>query len=190
MKSLTLSCPQPVRPSLPCETHTFNRSHPMPHRLIAVLDSLFILLGLGIVAPPGLVLAEEAASGEISQLRVLALPFMGAACTMIPMIIFRLRREPINILVGRGMMALFFGAVLNVAASVFIPSWSASLTHPIILFFGGGLSSIFSFAVIHGVVKLLEIKENRYAEKILDAVEHHLPHSDENHTHPHKSDEH
>jgi hypothetical protein len=181
MKSLNLSCPETVR-SQACHSSSPHTSPPMPHRFIAVIDSLMIFLGLSIIAPGGMVLAEEAASGEITELRVLALPLMGAACTMIPMIIFRLRREPMNILVGRGMMALFFGAVLNVAASLLLPQTAAVLTHPIMLFFGGGVASIVSFAVIHGVVRLLEIREHRYAQKILDAAERHLP----NHPHDHE----
>lgn len=146
----------------------------MPHRIIAFVDSLLILLMASIVAPGAALMTQEEATGRVSELRSLLIPFMGAMCTLVPLVLWRIRKEPANILLGKGFMALFFGSVTNLGCNVVFPSLVV-LLHPVILFAGGGVSGIICFALIYAVYNALDKRATRLGEDLVDAVEDHFP---------------
>lgn len=144
----------------------------MPHRLIPFIDWLMFGLATFISAVSSLVvIAEEKRTGDISELRLLMIPMAGAAVMTALLVMFKIRKETINVIMARGGFALFFGSVTNIVISIFIPVGAKILLHPVILLVGGAVSAIFFYIVSLAFVKKVYQKSDYYADALVEKIE-------------------
>lgn len=144
----------------------------MPHRLIPIIDWLMFGLATFISAVSSLVvIAEEKITGDISELRLLMIPMAGAAVMTALLVMFKIRKETINVIMARGGFALFFGSVTNIVISIFIPVGAKILLHPVILLVGGAVSAIFFYIVSLAFVKKVYQKSDYYADALVEKIE-------------------
>lgn len=144
----------------------------MPHRIFPLID--WLMFGLATIVSSiasFVIIAEERITGDISELRLLMIPMAGAAVMTALLVMFKIRKEPVNVIMARGGFALFFGGVTNIVISIFIPVGAKILLHPVILLVGGAVSAIFFYIVSLAFVKKVYQKSDYYADALVEKIE-------------------
>ncbi len=119
-----------------------------PH-FSSVLDSCIIVATAAITAASTLVLTttEAAHPAQLAELYLLLLPFLGALVLSGGMIMLNPNPEARRIVIGRSIIALFFGVTLPQIVGMFHPSLAALSLKPIVLILIGGLSAALAYVM-------------------------------------------
>lgn len=144
----------------------------MPHRFLEVCDSIIIGVITTCAAIATRILAVESATGQVDELRILMVPMIGSLIATGGMMIFQLGKETRNVVIGRAMLALFFGTAFIPVMAVIFPSMAELLNRPLILLVGGALMSMVFYALAYPFSRGLFNRSDNIADKILDEAEH------------------
>lgn len=144
----------------------------MPHRVIPIIEWIaWGFAGMFTSIVGFAIWAEEKLTNDISELRGLFIPFLGGVLMVLFLILFRIRKEPYNVVCGRAGFSLMFGSVANIILSLVIPIGKDLLLNPIVMLAGGALVSGFFFIVSLSLIKKVYRKSDSYAESIITEAE-------------------
>lgn len=143
----------------------------MPHRILAFCDTLIIGLVTIVSALCTQLLAVESATRQVDELRVLLIPLIGALISTGGMALFQIEKEPRNIVIGRAIFGLLFGAGFMPAMSTIFPSMAVVMERPVIMLLSGAVMSMFFYAVAYFLAKGLFRRSKSYADGLLDQAE-------------------
>lgn len=116
----------------------FSLERTQKERQYHVMDTIILAATSLILASSNLLLATEAASSDVSELRVLLIPLMGAIIVSCAAILLNPEVETRNIVIGRAAIAWFLGTATPSAIGVFFDSTREMLHSPAVLLIAGG----------------------------------------------------
>lgn len=143
----------------------------MSHRLLEFYDTFVIGIVTICASIAAKVLAVESATGQVDELRILMVPLVSSLISTGGLYLFNLGKEPRNIVMGRAVFALMFGASTLPVLSIFFPSWSPILERPVILLIGGGMASVLFYLLSYPITRALFNRSDGIAENLLDQAE-------------------
>jgi hypothetical protein len=106
-----------------------------------VMDTIITVAATLIVAAANLLIATETVTQEVSELRILLIPFMGAIVASGGAILLNPKVETRNIVIGRAMIALLAGTAGPAALGVVFESTQWLWRSPAILLLAGAAIS-------------------------------------------------
>lgn len=118
------------------------RSRIAPFHIMDTLSALSVALLAG---ASNILLAMEASTNEVTDLRILLIPFMGAVVVSFACILLNPQKETRSITVGRALIALFVATSMPSAIGVFFESTKWMMDSPKILLPAGGILAFFAY---------------------------------------------
>ena len=110
-------------------------------RLFHTMDAIIATVTTVTAAVTAHLVSAEAATGEVSELRGLLIPLIGALIMSGGAIMLNPSNETRRIVIGRAILGLLFGAAGPSAVCAFLPSASMLVNFPAVLLLSGAIIS-------------------------------------------------
>jgi Na+/phosphate symporter len=147
-------------------------NHPLGH----VLDTAIVAVQSITVAAAALLLnSPQPGDAEVVantlELQFLLLPLIGSAFVSGGLIMLNPNPETRQVIIGRGIFALFFGVLIPQVLGLVVPSVKELSMKPAVLVLAGGVVAGFVFVVSKPFVVRLFEKSGGMAKRLADKVE-------------------
>jgi len=143
----------------------------MPHRLLDFCDSLVLGLITLVSALGTQVLVGTSPESEMAELRILLVPLISGLISTGGLYLFNIGKEPRNVVLGRAVFGLLFGACTIPVVSVIWPSLEPVLRRPIILLPGGAILCVLYYYLSYPLARGVSNRSGGLAEGMLDEAE-------------------
>lgn len=143
----------------------------MPHRLLDFCDSIIIGLIALVSAIGTQVLVGTSPESEMAELRILLVPLISGLIATGGLYLFNIGKEPRNLVLGRAVFGLLFGACTIPVVSVIWPSMEPVLRRPIILLPGGAILCVLYYYLSYPLARGVSSRSGGLADGLLDEAE-------------------
>lgn len=115
----------------------------MPHRISPIIDSVVATFVVSITSILTLLMAISTNTPDAEELKLLLIPLIGSMIVSGGAIMLNPTLEDRKVVVGRSVVALFFGAITPQCVAIVFPNYATVLSHAVILFgFGGAAAGV------------------------------------------------
>lgn len=142
------------------------------HRPYHVMDTIVTSAAALVIAAANLLLATESVTHEVSELRILLIPFMGAVVASGGAILLNPKVETRNIVIGRAMIALLVGSAGPAAVGVFFESTNWLWRAPAILLLAGAAIAGIAYVLSRPFFNNLYTRSDAIAKREVRRLEH------------------
>lgn len=143
----------------------------MPHRLLDFCDSIVLGVITLVSAIGAQVLVGTSPESEMAELRILLVPLISGLISTGGLYLFNIGKEPRNVVLGRAVFGLLFGACTIPVVSVIWPSLEPILRRPIILLPGGAILCVLYYYLSYPLARGVSSRSGGLAEGLLDEAE-------------------
>lgn len=142
----------------------------MPHRICHILDSTIVTSIVAVATGTGVLLTTDPSSQQ-DEMRLLLLPLIGAMIASGAMIMLNPQPETRRIVIGRSMLALFFGTVGPSLLSMVHPGMANLALRPAALLALGCIFSTLAYVLSKPFTRELYARADRVAKTEADRLE-------------------
>lgn len=136
-----------------------------------VMDTIITAGGALVIAAANLLLATESVTHEVSELRILLIPFMGAVVASGGAILLNPKVETRNIVIGRAMIALLVGSAGPAAIGAFFDSTNWLWKTPAILLLAGAAIAGIAYVLSRPFFNNLYSRSDAIAKREIRRIE-------------------
>jgi len=117
----------------------------MPHRIAPFIDSVVATFVVSITSILTLLMTISTNAPDAEELKLLLIPLIGSMIVSGGAVMLNPTLEDRKVVIGRSVVALFFGAITPQCVAIVLPSYAPLLSHAVILFGGGGVAAGFVY---------------------------------------------
>jgi hypothetical protein len=144
----------------------------MPHRIPHVLDSVMLAITTIVTAAGSqLLIADASTVAAGNELKLLLLPLIGALIMSGGCIMLNPSPEDRRKTIGRGIIALFFGAAGPQVIALTHPAFAVLTSHPVVLLVAGAVVSFICYVLSRPFVEGAFKRSNIISSAALDELQ-------------------